>query len=343
MEYSDLLTVASIHATILSIIAAAVGISVSLLNAKKLEIMDRALGDLRVIEGMFPVGNPRFVQTDIEHNTEVDFVRAKFLNEFSVLAAAAPLICDPSMKWETPEQRGEKAFLGLISLAHRYPFSAKYEFRPGGIFQGKGSLLREGKVSDYIQWYEDARNVLSTVVYLGQYPGNNLLRNIEAYQIKLGEPRDNPRNLHIEQARRHIDSLDEEIAAVSPGETRKKQELVQQRNSAQHMLDEMQREANARNKRDMASDILETFSEAQKKLQTFTSFSALKRYNQVVRPGFRDTLIISLILTFFFGVFLPMFQPLLQIGDLHMYILYVLVPVVGHTVSVICAYQLNSY
>ena len=343
MQYSDILTIASVHATILSIIAAVAGISVSLINSKKLDVMDRAYSDLMTVQELFPEGNPRFVPRDPNYDTGVDSVRRRVLSELPQISFGPPPIYESGTKCGTADELGEKAFLDLISLAHHYPFSSKNEYRPDGIFQGKDSVLRGEKVEDYLQWYEDIKGALSHIVYIWETPGNSLLSNVEAYQTRLGEPKENPRNAFMEDYRKRIESIELELSTLGPSDVIQRQKLVQHRNILQRQLEELEREGSARNKRDLAFDILTTFVKAHEKVQSFTSFPALKRYAQLRNPGFQDTLIISLIVTFFFGVFLPMFQPVLQVGNVHAYVLYVLVPVVGHVVSVICASYLNSY
>ncbi|MCC2641338.1 MAG: hypothetical protein K0S45_1751 [Nitrospira sp.] len=119
-SYASLLALAGIHATILSIIAAAVGISFSLINGKKVEILGNVFDDQRRIENMFPIGDARFVPLkDPELNTDNDTVRAKVLSEFPKVAYG-PNCLDNE---ECPSQAdlGEKAFLSLVSLVHHYP------------------------------------------------------------------------------------------------------------------------------------------------------------------------------------------------------------------------------
>jgi hypothetical protein len=343
MQYSDILTIASVHATILSIIAAVGLISVSLINGKKLDVMDRAYSDLMTVQDLFSDGNPRLVPREPNYDTGVDSVRRRVLSELPQVSFGPAPICESDTKCGTADELGEKAFLDLISLAHHYPFSAQNEYRPDGIFQGKDSLLRGEKVEDYLQWYEDIKGAISHIVYIWETPGNSLLSNVEAYQTRLGEPKENPTNDLIEDYRKRIESIELDLSAVQRSDVIQRQKLVQHRNILRRQLEELEREGSARNKRDLAFDILTTFVKAHEKVHSFTSFPALKRYAQLRNPGFQDTLIISLIVTFFFGVFLPMIHPVLQVGNLHAYVLYVLVPAVGHVVSVICASYLNSY
>lgn len=343
MQPSDLLTIAGIHATILSIIAAAIGISVSIVNSKKLDILEEASKEQRVIESMFPIGDARFVPARDPHynttyNTDLKAVRSKLLSEFPQLATTPPKVCQIPENCDTPEVRGEKAFLSLITLVHHYPFSNANGFSSEGIIQGKESVLQGEKVEDYLQWYEDIKTALNHIVYIWKSP-NSLLENIAAYQKTSGAPPiDVARNAFLQENREHLKGLERELEALPPDALDERERLVRLRHSQEIRLGELEREALSKHKRLLAFTILTALVEAQDKLNTFSSFRALKRYERVVDPLYRDSLIACLAITFVLGVFLPMVYPLAYGQFFH-----IVLPLCGHVLSVYCAYQLNSY
>ena len=298
-----------------------------------------------MIERMFPIGDARFVPArdplyNTNYNTDLEAVRNKVLSEFSELAASplSPQACQIPWKCDTPEERGEKAFLSLLTLVHHYPFSNTNGFSSEGIVQGKESVLRGEKVKNYLQWYEDIRTALSRIVYIWKSP-NSLLENIDAYQRTSGvAPIDESSNTLLQGSRQSVKSLEHKLTTLPPESFGEKQQLVRLRHSEQIRLGELEREALSKNKPKLAFTILSAFVEAQDKLDEFASFRTLMRYERVVDPVYRDILITCLAITFVLGVFLPMVYPLTYGHFFH-----IVLPLCGHILSVYCAYQLNSY
>jgi hypothetical protein len=337
MQYSYLLAIAAIHATILSIIAAAIGITVSLVGSKRLDVLGDVFKDRNEIEAMFPLGPTRLVPWKEPHfNTDDAHVRARVVSDIVRAAYGSP--CNTPNTIPEPcvsqAELGEKAFLGLLSLVHHYPFSSK--FAPNQV--EPGSVVRWQSAADHKKWYEEIMSVLLTMEAVDTT--SDLLEKIEAYQVPGELVISREREAYADDRRQYLRNIEKELLSL---EGTKKAEKLAEFRLQKRLLKEWETTRPPIYKNE-ALQIFATFDKAQRQLESFISFRVLERFERMNSPGLRTIILLSSIFTFVLGVLLPMIHPLLpQCSQTWIpYTMYVMIPLLGHVLSAFCAYQIMN-
>ena len=183
---SDLLTVASINATILAISIAALGIVVSMLGDKALSVFQEILEKQPSIVLSYQDIDYRafmlYGKNEPKFNTEDDDTRRTVIT--SVLQAAMGADCFSPPSCPTPAETGSTIVTSLSALMAHYPFSVQSGTGPQSIT----SLLK---------WQEDMHTALSGLAHLDGYRGQ-LLQMVEKYQQTVNIP---PRDVRESQSK----------------------------------------------------------------------------------------------------------------------------------------------
>jgi hypothetical protein len=173
MEEPNILTIASIHATVLGIIVAALLIVVSLLGDKKLSLLQDVIQTHRTVDALFPSDwrIPMFLfsnKDDPNLNAENRDVRHHLIS--SVIEASMGFCSTPICP---RDKFGKTIVLGLASLETHYPLLSSNRDLSGGKIELDPEF--------YKKWLEDIRETLSSLRELENYH-EETLQMVRAYQ-----------------------------------------------------------------------------------------------------------------------------------------------------------------
>jgi hypothetical protein len=334
MDQANALTIASIHATILAISIAAIGIMVSLLGDKRLSVLQEIIEKQRKLDETVPRKYPillLFNQRDAQYNTENEDVRGKVITSI-VLVARGETSCNPP-ECPTLADQGRAVTAGLAALVSHYPFSSLRTYGPDG--PKDGPLLREQSITSYKKWLMDMESSLLALRELQNYRGRLLHAVQAAYQGGRG-----PVQEAIESRKRDVAEIEEKIRGL-PETDSNRDKLQIQKEGLEATLRDYQ--STAPDYKELVAMILNWFKYASIEMEKFIPIRhVLEYYSAMSSSWLRPIVFTSISLTFVFGILLPMLHRFLgqYDGNWLPYIVYVVIPMCGHFVTTAGAWGL---
>lgn len=348
MNEGNLLTVASINATILAITMAAFGIFISLLSDRNLATLERIFLAYRQIEPLFPGTLSIKAALQPEYDTGDKSKRQEISSRLLLLGMENPHHSLPGPN--EAAKRGVLVMESLVAIVHHYPFIPRTESLPDGSLRPIRLSEGEQSVEAYRTWHKELEDSVSFLLWIEKLHGQKLLRMVEAADNEgevlaslkktLGEWEIRLRELekvHLEDA--SSDSFLRDSNKLS--KDLEKESLVSGIRSFRESISHVEHMF-----ADSFKDIWGRIQKAQNLLSEMrASFAIYDHYQKMRSPRTKRILIVSVIaFTLFPGIIFPMNHVWWGLSDTRWYMhsAYIVIPMIGHMITVYCIYLLVS-